>query len=79
MQIQNTNFSWKPNILQGPSLLLHTNSNLPMERGWELTRVPDTFSVHRLDHGISCLPRLIVFHFRSLFYIFLLLRTVSLN
>ena len=27
MQIQNTNYSWKPNILQGPSLLLHANSN----------------------------------------------------
>ena len=46
-----------------------------MERGWgwEMT-IADTFSVHRLDHGISCLPRLIVFHFRSLFYIFLFLR-----
>ena len=40
MQIQNTDCSWKPNILKGPSLLLHTNSNLPMERGvgpWEMT------------------------------------------
>ena len=27
MQIQNTNCSWKPNILQGPSILLHTHSN----------------------------------------------------
>ena len=27
MKIQNTNCSWKPNILQGPSLLLHTNFN----------------------------------------------------
>ena len=27
MQIQNTNCSWKPDILQGPSLLLHKNSN----------------------------------------------------
>ena len=27
MKIKNTNCSWKPNILQGPSLLLHTNSN----------------------------------------------------
>ena len=34
MQIQNTNCSWKPNILHGPSLLVHINSNLPMERGW---------------------------------------------
>ena len=67
MQIQNTNSSLKPNILQGPSLLLHPNFD-----PWKA----DTFSVHRLDHGISCLPKLIVIHFCSLFYIFLFLRLV---
>ena len=37
MQLQKNNCSLKTNILQGPSILLHTNSNLPMERGWEIT------------------------------------------
>ena len=37
----------------------------------------DTFSVQQLDHGISCLPRLIVVHFPSIFYILVFLRWES--
>ena len=43
-------------ILQGLSILLYTKSN-PVERGWgwELTS-RQHFSLHQLDHGISCFP-----------------------
>ena len=67
MQIQNTNCSWKPNILQGP-FYMHILTS-PWKGGGGGRWLEDTFSVHRLDNGISSLPRKIVVHLSTVWTI----------